>query len=133
METVVPQLWQTAVIEALNRMTLFQDDAQKKVNILIKILSLDVPAVGIDMTTETSARYEIIDRSSGDIIFTQDITASGTAPFGYSLLGMARVRESVNRAVQNNITQFLQALESVDVQKPMFPVNASGSSVGGSR
>ena len=34
------------------------------------------------------------------------------------------MRESINRAVQNNITQFLQALETVDVQKPMFPVKA---------
>jgi len=40
---------------------------------------------------------------------------------GLSGLGLARMRESINRAVQNNITQFLQSLETVDVQKPMFP------------
>jgi Tfp pilus assembly PilM family ATPase len=73
------------------------------------------------MTTSTAARYEISDRKTGDIIFTQDIASTGTTPFDYAFSGATRVQESVNRAVQNNITQFLQALESVDVKKPMFP------------
>lgn len=121
MEQVVPQLWQSALTEALNKMTIFQDDATKKVNLSVKILKLDLPGGGFSMTTETAARYEIIDRKTGDIIFTQDISSSGTTPADHAFLGAARAKESLNRAVQNNITQFLQSLESVDVQKPMFP------------
>jgi len=121
MEQMVPQLWQTALIESLNRMVIFQDDATKKVNLSVKILKLNVPGGGASMTTETAARYEIMDRKTGDLIFTQDITSSGIVPFDYAFGGLIRVRESINRAVQNNITQFLQALETVDVQKPMFP------------
>lgn len=127
MEQMVPQLWQTALTEALNKMVIFQDDASKKVNISVKILKLNPPGAGASMTTETAARYEIIDRKTGDIIFTQDISSSGTTPFDYAFLGVARARESINRAVQNNITQFLQALETVDVQKPMFPANVGAS------
>lgn len=127
MEQMVPQLWQTALTEALNKMAVFQDDATKKVNISVKILKLNVPGAGAAMTTETAARYEITDRKTGDIIFTQDISASGTTPFDYAFMGVARARESINRAVQNNITQFLQALETVDVQKPMFPAKAGGT------
>jgi len=121
MEQIVPQLWLTALTESLNKMTIFQDDATKKVNLLVKILKVNVPGAGASFTTETAARYEIIDRKTGDIIFTQDISSSGTTPFDYAFVGMVRARESINRAVQNNITQFLQALETVDVQKPMFP------------
>ncbi len=127
MEQMVPQLWQTALTEALNKMTIFQDDATKKVNVSVKILKLNSPGAGAAMTTETAARYEIMDRKTGDVIFTQDIASSGTTPFDYSLLGVARARESINRAVQNNITQFLQALETVDIQKPMFPAKAGGA------
>ena len=127
MEQMVPQLWQTALTEALNKMTIFQDDATKKVNVSVKILKLNPPGAGASMTTETAARYEIMDRKTGDVIFTQDIASSGTTPFDHSFLGVARARESINRAVQNNITQFLQALETVDVQKPMFPAKAGGA------
>jgi hypothetical protein len=127
MEQMVPQLWQTALTEALNKMAIFQDDAAKKINVSVKILKLDIPGAGASMTTETAARYEIIDRRTGDIIFTQDIASSGTTPFDHSFLGVARARESLNRAVQNNITAFLQSLETVDVQKPMFPAKAAGA------
>lgn len=125
MEQMVPQLWQTALTEALNKMAIFQDDTAKKVNISVKILKLELPGAGASMTTETAARYEISDRKNGDIIFTQDVSAAGTTPFNHSLLGVARARESINRAVQNNITQFLQALETVNVNKPMFPTKVA--------
>lgn len=124
MEQMVPQLWQTALTESLNKMAIFQDDATKKVNLSVKILKLNVPGGGFSFTTETTARYEIMDRKTGDLIFSQDISSSGTTPLDYAYLGIARQRESINRAVQNNITQFLQSLETVDVQKPMFPAKA---------
>ena len=127
MEQMVPQLWQTALTESLNKMAIFQDDVAKKVNLSVKILKLNVPGGGFSFTTETTARYEIMDRKTGDLIFTQDISSSGTTPLDYAYLGIARQRESINRAVQNNITQFLQSLETVDVQKPMFPAKAGAA------
>lgn len=122
MEQSVPQLWQTALTEALNRMTVFQDDATKKVNLSVKILKLDMPSFGAGMATVTGARYEIMDRKTGDLIYAQEINATGEVPWDYAFEGLTRMRESVNRSVQNNITQFLLALETVDVSKPMFPV-----------
>ena len=92
-----------------------------KVNVSVKLLKLIVPGGGLSANTEAAARYEIMDRKTGDIIFTQDITSSGLTPANYALEWRARARESVNRAIQNNITLFLQALETVDIQKPMFP------------
>ncbi|MDN4039228.1 lipoprotein [Massilia sp. YIM B02443] len=123
METLVPQLWQSALQESLNKMAVFNDDAPTKVNLSVKILKLDIPSAGFSMTTETAARYEILDRKTGAIVYTQDIVSKGEVPLDYAFAGITRARESVNRAVQNNITQFLQALETVDVSKPMFPVS----------
>ncbi|MCC4587071.1 lipoprotein [Xanthomonas sp. NCPPB 1067] len=120
-EGQIPTLWQSALVEAVNRMVIFRDDAPRKVSLSVKVLKLDVPSFGASMTTDSAARYELIDRETGAIIYTQDIAASGTVPAGYAFAGVIRARESVNRSVQNNIAQFLQALETVDASKPMFP------------
>lgn len=121
MEVMVPQLWQSALQESLNKMAIFNDDAQSKVSLSVKILKLEIPSAGAGFTTETAARYELIDRKTGAIVFTQDISSKGDVPWDYAFAGVTRQRESINRSVQNNITQFLQALQTVDVSKPMFP------------
>lgn len=117
----VPQMWENALTEALNRMAVFKDNSPRKVSLSVKILELDIPAFGASMTTSTTARYEIIDRESGSIVYTQDVSADGVVPAGYAFVGLVRARESINRSVQNNIAQFLQALETVDASRPMFP------------
>jgi hypothetical protein len=100
---VAPPMWEAALEEALNRMAIFQDDANTKVNLSVKVLALDMPAFGASMTTKSIARYEIINRSTGDIIYTQEIAADGVVPFNYAFMGIVRARESLNRSVQQNI------------------------------
>ncbi|MEA0762089.1 hypothetical protein VDP62_12495, partial [Xanthomonas campestris pv. campestris] len=117
----IPDMWENALTEALNRMAIFRDDAPRKLSLSVKILAIDIPSFGASMTTKTIARYELIDRANGSIVYTQDVSASGTVPAGYAFAGVIRARESVNRSAQNNIALFLQALETVDVSKPMFP------------
>ena len=123
-EGVAP-MWQTALIEALNRNVIFRDEASKKVSLSVKVLKFEIPTFGGEMVTHTTARYEIIDRNNGDIIFTQDISAAGVVPFDYAFVGVVRARESINRSVQNNIATFLQALPTLDITKPMFPAGTT--------
>ena len=117
----ITNFWKESLQEALDRMAVFKDDSKNKVSIQVKILAFDIPAFGLEMTSKSIARYEIIDRATSGIIYTQEITATGVVPVGHAFVGMVRARESINRAAQNNIKQFLQAVESVDVNKPMFP------------
>lgn len=125
---MLPQQWQTALLEAINNMTIFQDDSTRKVNLSVKILKLDINHTGFpSKTTTTEARYEITDRKTGDLIFTQNITTTGAASIKESLNSLRCVRESINRSVQNNIMQFLQALETIDVSKPMFPASSGAT------
>ena len=117
-------MWKTALEEAFNRMAIFKDDSPKKVSLAVKILKFQVSEFP---ATHTSARYEIIDRSDGSIIFTTDISASGEGRFKFDIfaddpVGSQSV-DGINRSVQKNIIQFLQALETVDIEKPMFPSN----------
>ena len=114
-------LWKTSLEEAFNRMAIFKDDSPRKVSLAVKILKFNNrPLFWI---AHTSARYEIIDRSDGSIIFTTDISTTGDVPFDYAFAARVRLLESINRSVQNNIIQFLQVLETVDMDKPMFPSN----------
>ncbi len=118
------QVWHTALREALDRTLIFRDSGPMKVSLAVKVLKLDTPDAGIDFVTHAVARYEIIDRSNGDIVFTQDVASSGRTPGDFAFLAAARARESVNRAVQNNISLFLQAAESIDLTRPMFPATS---------
>lgn len=122
---VAPPMWQTALEDALSRMAIFRDDANMKVNLSVKVLALDMPSFGAGMTTTSIARYELINRANGDIIYTEEISADGVVPFDYAFMGVVRARESLNRSVQQNIAQFLQALETVDITKPMFPAEVA--------
>lgn len=72
--------WKEALQEALDRMAVFKDDSKNKVSIQVKILALNPPTVGLAMTTKSIARYEIIDRATGSIIHTQEITSTAVVP-----------------------------------------------------
>ena len=72
------------------------------------------------MTTKVGAIYEIVNRSNGDLLFAQEILSEGTVPFNYSLLGATRAVESWNRAVRNNIADFINLLEVADISNPVF-------------
>jgi len=124
-ENKVPQLWQTALQESLNKKAIFRDDAPEKVNLSVKILKFEPLAFGMSMTTEVAARYELQNRFNGDVIYSQNITSTGTVSADYAFAGATRMVESANRAVQNNIALFLQALETVDLNKPMERTTAS--------
>ena len=120
-------VWKTALEEAFNRMAIFKDDSPKKVSLAVKILKFQT--ISAFPAAHTSARYEIIDRSDGSIIFTTDISTSGEGPFkidpfcDFGCAMGSRVFDGLNRSVQKNIIQFLQVLETVDMDKPMFPSN----------
>jgi hypothetical protein len=95
------------------------------VNVSVKILKFELPGFGASMTTEVAARYELQDRANGDIIYSEDVSSTGYVPADYAFSGATRVVESGNRAVQNNISRFLQSLETIDLNKPKFPAAAS--------
>lgn len=114
-------IWRNALQEALDRSAIFKDDAQRKVSISVKIVKFEVPSAGFDMVSHAGARYDIIDRATGAIIYTQTVDTPGVVPAGYAFVGVVRARESINRAVQNNIAEFLKSLQTADLSKSMFP------------
>ncbi|MEB2870329.1 UDP-N-acetylglucosamine acyltransferase [Pseudomonas rhizosphaerae] len=107
----VPLLWERALSEAVNKSSVFDDESAKKVNLFVKIRELDPPAGGFTMVTDTSASYLLVNRKTGETILEETITTQGSVPPGYAFVGVVRAKESINRAVQNNIREFLSRLE----------------------
>ncbi|MBY5268473.1 hypothetical protein [Spiribacter salinus] len=119
-DSTVPGLWKGALQDAVNRSLVFRDDVDTKVNLSVRITEFDVPAAGVSMTTTVAAIYEIIDRSNGDLLFTQKIRSEGVVPFDYAFMGVVRATESWNRAVRNNIADFINVLDQADLATPAF-------------
>ena len=118
--STVPGLWKEALQDAVNRSLIFRDDMDTKVNLSVRITEFDAPAAGVAMKTTVAAIYEIIDRSNGDLLFTQKIRSEGVVPFDYAFLGITRATESWNRAVRNNIADFINVLNESDLSAPVF-------------
>ena len=109
--TDITQAWTTALTDAVDRAAIFQDDASKKMTLSVRILELDPPGMGITMVTDTTARYDLIDRSTGKTVRSEVIKSKGEVPMGYSFYGYKRAVESINRSVQKNIEKFLFVFE----------------------
>ncbi|WP_338919230.1 UDP-N-acetylglucosamine acyltransferase [Pseudomonas silesiensis] len=107
----VPILWERSLSEAINKSSLFNDESAQKLNLFVKIKELDPPEAGITMTTDASAKYLLVNRKTGETLLEETITTQGVVPPGYAFAGYVRAKESINRAVQNNIREFLSRLE----------------------
>jgi hypothetical protein len=107
---MVPPIWRDAIQDAINKSGLFDDDSHRRVNIVVKVLKMDIPGVGITFETTVDAHYQIIDRKDGEAIFDQVISSTGSVPADWAFVGAIRRREAINRAVQNNIATFMNIL-----------------------
>jgi len=122
METnsTLPPIWKSGLTDALNRSLIFQDDQKIRVNLSVRIVEVDAPNAGLDMETKVGAIYELTDRGNGSLLFSELIESNGLVPMNYAFLGLARARESVNRAIRNNIANFIHRLDQADLTKPVF-------------
>ncbi|PHR55053.1 MAG: UDP-N-acetylglucosamine acyltransferase [Robiginitomaculum sp.] len=116
----LPPIWKEALQDAINRALIFKDDGVSKINLSVRITETDLADFGLAMTTRVSAIYEIIDRANGDLLFAQEISNEAVIPMSYSLLGTVRGTESLNLAVRNNISDFINLLEVTDISQPVF-------------
>lgn len=104
-EADISSLWKSTLDDALVRMALFRDDAPRKVSLIVKVLELD--SRGLGFGARTTARYELVDRNTGQTIFSTDVKTEGKAS---DYFGSNRARKSASRSVQANIEEFLRQI-----------------------
>ncbi len=88
------------------------DDARTKVTVQVKLLKFNAPAFGFDMETESIAKYQIVARNTGKVIYETEVTATGVAGLNENFPGATRWKKPVNRSGQNNIKAFISRLEA---------------------
>ena len=107
-EADVTSLWKSALDDTLLRTAIFRDSSPRRVTLAVKVLQLDKSGM-LGYGFDSVARYELIDRNTGQIIFTKVIEAHGHAK---DYVGVNRVRNAASRSVQENIMNFVQELQS---------------------
>lgn len=114
-EAQVASLWKTALEDSITRSAIFTDSSNRRVNLSVRILSITVPSGAVVMHSRVSALYELIDRNTGKSVFTTQVDTDGRVSGDYAFMGATRSRESVNRAVQQNIEEFIQRLKTAQL------------------
>lgn len=113
--TVIADQWKSSLQDALDRKLLFKDNVQRTLTISVAILKFTAPNMSFTRFTEVEARYEVMDRASGKILWRREINSEGRASVGEAFLGSTGFRLSINKAVQTNIRDFIEQLESAVV------------------
>ena len=106
-------LWQAALQDAVTRQGIFRPDAARRVSLVVKVLEFSLSGNILSVF----ARYQLFDVPAGNPVFSADIMSnvglSGLATGVTSLDDPAiatQNRTQVIRAIQDNITQFLDQL-----------------------
>jgi len=102
--------FEDALQEALIKSAVFNDMADRRVFLVAKVLKLETPTMGINFDTDFVVRYQLLDTSTGKLVFTRDINTQGSVPGDYAFLGAARYTEARNVAVRENIMMFIDSL-----------------------
>ncbi|NRP96218.1 hypothetical protein XMG59_002337 [Marinobacterium sp. xm-g-59] len=102
--------FEDALQEALIKSAVFNDMADRRVLVVAKVLKLETPSMGVNFPTDFVVRYQLLDTSSGKLIFTRDIESTGEVEASYAFMGAARYTEARNIAVRNNILEFITSL-----------------------
>jgi len=116
----VQPVWKEGLRDAINRSLIFRDDMPIKVSLSVRITDFYPPGGSLDGITVAAAIYEIIDRDTGDLLFSELIKSKGVTPFSTALNGWVRLRESANLAIRNNIANFINRLQNADLSKPIY-------------
>jgi hypothetical protein len=106
-------LWQAALQDAVTRQGIFRPDAARRVSIVVKVLEFSLSGNILSVF----ARYQLFAVPAGDPVFSADIMSNGglsSLATGVTSLDDPAVatqnRTQVIRAIQDNITQFLDQL-----------------------
>lgn len=81
--------------------------------ISIRIIDIDQPSMGTNMTVHTKFRYSLKDRKRGKKLIDRIIRASHTTKMGEAFSGAKRVCMATERSVEKNLEKFLTEVSNL--------------------
>jgi len=106
------QAFKTALEEGLARSAIFSDLSSRKVSLAARVLRFQSPKMSARFKTEMIVRYEILDRNSGSVIYSNEVASTGEVSMNYAFLGAARWAEARNITVRQNVKNLIADLET---------------------
>jgi hypothetical protein len=110
----MPSLWTTALQNALDRRAVFTDNAVNTVSIQVRITGL----INLYRNAVLTATYNIIDRDTGNVIYTHEITTHAS---DMDICGQKNIVEFLRDLGLVNLDQFF----SNSVDKKISPTKGS--------
>lgn len=89
------------------------DGSPGQVRVSARLLELERPLAGFDMTVKSRVHYNVVDVASSKTLIDEPIAASGTARMGEALIGVERLRLANEAAVRANIQAFISRLRGI--------------------
>lgn len=108
----IPVLWRGATEAAISQSRVFDGQGARKYDVIVTILVMKPPREGLSIKTPAKARYDVIDADTRNLVFSTEVETVGRVAFGDNFVGIIRIRDSINRATQSNIIEFLNRFQA---------------------
>lgn len=106
----VPLIWRVGLQTTLEEVKAFKAEAKDEAILSVKVMDLRLPEESLAKSAFAVAKYELLNVSTGKLMFSKIISTEASVPATFSLSGGARRQEAVSRAVKSNIKNFVEEL-----------------------
>lgn len=117
---IIPK-WEQSLSDSMRATGAFKMDSKDRVNLVVTILELKIHRIGFSKSTDVTARYEILNSTTGRTVYKNQFSSQGVVPAGLSQpiqgfsirSGYNHSIESVNMAIRENIEKFLRSFDDM--------------------
>ena len=114
-EAEFKSMFAKALQESLDQSQLF-NGTKREANLKATVLKFSQLSIGLHFPTIMEVNYQLVDATTGRVLFNQDIRTEAEAPLKVSYLGTARAIDARNLTAQQNIRQLLEALKKANIR-----------------
>jgi hypothetical protein len=114
--------FRAALLESLRAAGLLAEKEGAPFVAQVRLVKLDQPAVGFNMTVISVVHYTVKDVRTGATIVDEDIMAAHTATVGEAFAGVKRLRLANEGAARKNIATFIERLNAIRSDAAPVPV-----------
>ena len=98
-----------AIINSMNNANIF-DGSIRNLEITMTLQSVKEPILGLDVTSVVRANWKVVDQTTGNELFNENIIGSHTAAFFEHLIAAKRMKIANDNAIKENIKQGLVSI-----------------------
>jgi len=103
-----------ALLQSLETAQLLNPNPPGKYTLLAKLVYVDRPDWGLDMTATVTAKYIVVEDATNREMYNEIIRTFHTATMGEAFGGMTRLQLALEGAARKNITKFISDLYQLE-------------------